>query len=135
IEFARPSRRRLIVIFAEKQAERFLSGAAGLSHGAEIDLRLVDGAVPAGTIDLPFPGGRKTATVFHHDRKIWIIFHRCLGGSGRAPGCCPGVLSSPSFFLRVSGMSPSRCAFLRASLRVRRIASAFSRFLRSEGFS
>jgi hypothetical protein len=32
-------------------------------------------------------------------------------------------------------MSPSRCAFLRASLRTRRIASVFSRTLLSEGFS
>ena len=38
-------------------------------------------------------------------------------------------------FLRVSGISPSRCAFLRMSLRARRIASDFCRFLRSEGFS
>ena len=33
------------------------------------------------------------------------------------------------------GKRPSRCARLRASLRARRIASAFSRALRSDGFS
>ena len=33
------------------------------------------------------------------------------------------------------GIRPSRCARLRASLRARRIASAFSRAFRSEGFS
>ena len=32
-------------------------------------------------------------------------------------------------------MSPSRCAYLRAALRARRMASAFSRVLRSDGFS
>ncbi len=51
------------------------------------------------------------------------------------PGRCPSAfLASNSFFLG-SGMSPSRCAFLRASFRARRIASDFSRFFRSEGFS
>src|SRR4051812_31821809 len=39
-----------------------------------------------------------------------------------------------SAFLRVLGISPSRCAFLRASFRARRSASARSRTLRSEGF-
>jgi hypothetical protein len=34
-----------------------------------------------------------------------------------------------------AGMRPSRCACFRASLRARRMASAFSRVLRSEGFS
>ena len=33
------------------------------------------------------------------------------------------------------GSRPSRCSFLRASLRARRMASAFSRTLLSEGFS
>src|SRR5262249_62207589 len=34
-----------------------------------------------------------------------------------------------------TGSKPSRCNFLRASLRARRTASAFSRTLFSEGFS
>ena len=33
------------------------------------------------------------------------------------------------------GISPSRCACFRAALRARRMASAFSRALRSDGFS
>src|SRR5215204_4293819 len=51
-----------------------------------------------------------------------------------APGRCPSAFFASNFFLG-SGISPSRCAFLRASFRARRIASDFSRFFRSEGFS
>jgi hypothetical protein len=43
----------------------------------------------------------------------------------RAPGTARGFI----------GSKPSRCSFLRASLRARRMASAFSRTLLSEGFS
>ena len=50
-----------------------------------------------------------------------------LGGPPlpRAPGIARGFI----------GSKPSRCSFLRASLRARRMASAFSRTLLSEGFS
>src|SRR5690606_16082365 len=41
---------------------------------------------------------------------------------------------SGAFFLG-AGIRPSRCAFLRASLRARRTASAFSLAFFSEGFS
>jgi hypothetical protein len=58
------------------------------------------------------------------------------GWSGKTGllGICFFLLSR-SFFLRGSGMRPSRCACFLASLRARRIASPFSRVLRSEGFS
>ena len=45
------------------------------------------------------------------------------------PGPAPGIVRG---FI---GNRPSRCNFLRASLRARRTASAFSRTLFSEGFS
>ena len=45
------------------------------------------------------------------------------------PGPAPGIVRG---FI---GNRPSRCNFLRASLRARRMASAFSRTLLSEGFS
>jgi hypothetical protein len=52
---------------------------------------------------------------------------RARGGPAlpRAPGIVRGFI----------GSKPSRCSFLRASLRARRMASAFSRTLLSEGFS
>ena len=59
------------------------------------------------------------------------------GGGGRSPpvpGVCPGPRAEKTFFFG-AGMRPSRCAFLRASLRCLRTASDFSRFARSEGFS
>jgi len=43
--------------------------------------------------------------------------------------------ASRTFFFLGSARRPSRCSFLRASLRVRRMASAFWRLLRSDGFS
>jgi hypothetical protein len=50
----------------------------------------------------------------------------------RAGPPLPGVPGITRGFI---GSRPSRCSFLRASLRARRMASAFSRTLLSEGFS
>jgi hypothetical protein len=44
-------------------------------------------------------------------------------------------LPTPGTTLGFMGSKPSCCNFLRASLRARRMASAFSRTLLSEGFS
>ena len=50
-----------------------------------------------------------------------------------APRSAPGPAPNTGFgFI---GSRPSRCSFLRASLRARRTASAFSRAFFSEGFS
>jgi hypothetical protein len=49
----------------------------------------------------------------------------------RAGPPLPGAPGTRGFI----GSRPSRCIFLRASLRARRIASAFSRGFFSEGFS
>src|SRR6202012_3226814 len=50
-----------------------------------------------------------------------------------APPSAPGPAPNTGFgFI---GSRPSRCSFLRASLRARRTASAFSRAFFSEGFS
>ena len=55
------------------------------------------------------------------------------GGRGvRAGPPLPGAPATGRGFI---GNRPSRCNFLRASLRARRMASAFSRTLRSDGFS
>src|SRR5262245_44996304 len=54
-----------------------------------------------------------------------------LGRRGPRAGPAPGPVVGLGFI----GNSPSRCMRLRASLRARRIASAFSRAFFSEGFS
>ena len=69
------------------------------------------------------------------DQKAGVRRLPYFDASRRPFGRCPASLAPGNFFLRVSGMRPSRCAFLRASLRERRIASDFSRFLRSDAFS
>jgi hypothetical protein len=55
-----------------------------------------------------------------------------LGRRGARPGPAPGPPGVGRGFI---GSRPSRCMRLRASLRARRIASAFSRAFFSEGFS
>ena len=47
----------------------------------------------------------------------------------------PSLPEAPGITRGFVGSRPSRCSFLRASLRARRMASAFSRTLLSEGFS
>jgi hypothetical protein len=47
----------------------------------------------------------------------------------------PPLPGAPGITRGFIGSRPSRCNFLRASLRARRMASAFSRTLFSEGFS
>ena len=47
----------------------------------------------------------------------------------------PADRGAPGTGFGFIGSKPSRCNFLRASLRARRTASAFSRALFSEGFS
>jgi hypothetical protein len=47
----------------------------------------------------------------------------------------PADLGAPGTGFGFIGSRPSRCNFLRASLRARRTASAFSRARFSEGFS
>jgi hypothetical protein len=47
----------------------------------------------------------------------------------------PPLAGAPGITRGFIGSRPSRCIFLRASLRARRMASAFSRTLFSEGFS
>jgi len=47
----------------------------------------------------------------------------------------PPLPGAPRITRGFIGSRPSRCNFLRASLRARRMASAFSRTLFSEGFS
>jgi len=54
---------------------------------------------------------------------------------GRGERTRPALPGAPGTGRGFIGNRPSRCSFLRASLRARRIASAFSRTLRSEGFS
>ena len=58
-------------------------------------------------------------------------------GARGAPDLPPGPAPGPPgpVGLGFIGNNPSLCNFLRASLRARRIASAFSRAFRSEGFS
>jgi hypothetical protein len=55
------------------------------------------------------------------------------GGRGARTG--PPLPSAPRTGRGFIGNKPSRCNFLRASLRARRMASAFSLTLLSEGFS
>jgi hypothetical protein len=76
-------------------------------------------------------------------------FSSCLSvftSTGRPPAVLPRWTGAVPYLgltrrSRVSsrrlgvGISPSRCACLRAAFRARRIASAFSRVLRSDGFS
>ena len=47
----------------------------------------------------------------------------------------PPLPAAPEIVRGFIGSKPSRCSFLRASLRARRTASAFSRTLLSDGFS
>ena len=86
--------------------------------------------------------------VMRNDRQVSsaTALRRCTSGFGasdRAPGAVqtiqndlgrPGGRRASS--RRFGGaMSPSRWACFRAALRARRMASAFSRALRSDGFS
>jgi hypothetical protein len=87
-----------------------------------------------------FPDGAKllgagTLQIKEPTRARWVIFRdqKRRGGADRAGPPRPGA---PAGIVRgFIGNRPSRCNFLRASLRARRMASAFSRTLLSEGFS
>ena len=64
-------------------------------------------------------------------QKTFAMSQPKRGGRGGPDLAAPGPVVGFGFI----GNRPSRCNRLRASLRARRIASAFSRAFRSEGFS
>jgi hypothetical protein len=80
---------------------------------------------------------RRPATPHRVDRcrQIYTIGSRIGAPPAAESEGRPDVLSGPGFFAFAKGIRPSRCAFLRASLCARRIASPFSRVDFSEGFS
>ena len=63
-------------VLAQQQAERDFSRAAGLGHGLEKNLGVLDRAGSAGAIDLPSPRLRRRRPVLHDDGKVWMIDHR-----------------------------------------------------------
>ena len=93
--------------------------------------------------------GQSDRSTCHWQVEQAVLWHPFfMGGSGkprppkekppqpRAAGANSGGPSGSHGSVYRSGQSPpSRCAFLRASLRARRIASAFSRAFLTEGFS
>jgi hypothetical protein len=68
-------------------------------------------------------------------RPCRATWNRLASISGRGPRAGPPLPWAPGTTRGFIGSRPSRCIFLRASLRARRIASAFSRVFFSGGFS
>jgi hypothetical protein len=93
-------------------------------------LPLAGDAVAVGWIAL---GESHFPLTLHRRGLSMQVYNRISGDQKRGGrgGALPGARTTFGFI----GSRPSRCNFLRASFRARRMASAFSRTLLSDGFS
>jgi hypothetical protein len=66
-----------VLVFAQHQFERGLSGAIGFRHGFEIDLGMIDRTGPASAINLPPPRLWRAGAVFNDNGKIGVFDHGC----------------------------------------------------------
>jgi hypothetical protein len=89
---------------------------------------------PKGRYDTLCPFSRPHPPLTHH-AELGGFFNWRLRDQKRGARAGPPLPGAPGITRGFIGSRPSRCNFLRASLRARRMASAFSRTLFSEGFS